>query len=172
MKLHVMSTEGHQGKELDVDLQHETLSLRSSNGEVLGSITWGALITFIQSSMNGEGPIHPRAFPRAPLAIKVRYTTPEGKHFESVTGGLGGGGLFIESSAPLPPGSDVSLEFSLPDRPFEKLTAKARVAWTRAKTERHVLFPGMGVEFTDITTESRARVQELVEALNRTRQLV
>lgn len=172
MKLLVASTEGHQGKELDIDLEQETMSLRFPDGEVLGCITWEALITFIESSKDGTESVHPRAFPRAPLAIKVRYATPGGKHFESVTGGLGGGGLFIESSAPLPPGSELSLEFSLPDRPFEHLTAKARVAWTREKTERHVLFPGMGVEFTDINTESRAQVQELVEALNRNRQLV
>ena len=29
----------------------------------------------------------------------MKYTTPEGKHFDSLTGGIGGGGLFIESEA-------------------------------------------------------------------------
>ena len=76
--------------------------------------------------------------------MKVRYTTPEGKQFDSLTGGIGAGGLFIESSAPLAPGTELSVEFSLPDRPWEKHKAKAKVAWTRNKPERHLLFPGNG----------------------------
>jgi uncharacterized protein (TIGR02266 family) len=103
------------------------------------------------------------------LAIRVRYTTPEGKQFDSLTGGIGGGGLFIESSTPLPQGTELAVEFALPDRPWEKLKAKAKVAWTRNKPERYLLFPGMGVQFTDIAPEARAQVLELVNALNRNR---
>jgi len=110
-----------------------------------------------------------RAHPRAPLAIKVRYATQDGKQFESITGGIGGGGLFIESGTPLPVGSEVTVDFSLPDRPLERVKAKARVAWIRKKPERYLLFPGMGVQFTDIPPQARQQVIDLVAALNQNR---
>ena len=61
------------------------------------------------------------------------------------------------------------MDFALPGRPLEILEAKGRVAWVRAKLERRVHFPGMGVEFTEMSTEARKRVVELVTALNRNR---
>ncbi len=169
MKLTVTATEAHQGKALDIDCDQETITLVGINGERLGTLTWEAVIDRILSSDEDSRFAHSRAHPRAPLAIRVRYTTPEGKQFDSLTGGIGGGGLFIESSTPLPQGTELAVEFSLPDRPWEKLKAKAKVAWTRNKPERYLLFPGMGVQFTDIAPEARAQVLELVNALNRNR---
>lgn len=172
MRLTVHTSERHKGKTLEVDCEQETIATRDVKDEHLATITWESLIDFITSSTEEEQHLKARAYPRAPLAVKVRYTTEEGKQFESLTGGLGGGGLFIESSAPLAPGSELTVDFALPDRPTERMTAKARVAWVRSKAERFLLFPGMGVQFTDISSESRTRVQELVEALNRSRQAV
>jgi uncharacterized protein (TIGR02266 family) len=169
MKLTVTATEAHQGKALDIDCDQETITVVGINGERLGTLTWEAVIDRILSSDEDSRFAHSRAHPRAPLAIRVRYTTPEGKQFDSLTGGIGGGGLFIESSTPLPQGTELAVEFALPDRPWEKLKAKAKVAWTRNKPERYLLFPGMGVQFTDIAPEARAQVLELVNALNRNR---
>lgn len=72
--------------------------------------------------------------------LKVRYTTPEGKQFDGLTGGIGGGGLFIESGAPLNPGTELTIEFALPDLPGDRLKAKAKVAWVRNKPERYLCF--------------------------------
>jgi Tfp pilus assembly protein PilZ len=77
--------------------------------------------------------------------------------------------LFIESSSPLAMGTELSLEFTLPDRPLEKLRAKAKVAWVRNKPERYLLFPGMGVQFVDIDSNVQDLLVGLVEALNRSR---
>jgi hypothetical protein len=57
----------------------------------------------------------------------------------------------------------------LPDRPADKYKTKAKVAWTRAKPERYLLFPGMGVQFTEIEDEAQQRLIDLVDALNRSR---
>ena len=54
-------------------------------------------------------------FAGAPLAVKVHCRASDGTTFEGLTGGIGGGGFFIESSAPLKQGTELSLEFSLPD---------------------------------------------------------
>ena len=169
MKVAVITTEGHEGKILEMNTEQEVVTLHGVTGEALGSLSWGAVIEQILASDDDVRFAHARSHPRAPLAVKVRYTTPEGKQFDSLTGGIGAGGLFIESSAPLAPGTELSVEFALPDHPWEKHKAKAKVAWTRNKPERHLLFPGMGVQFTNIDEKARKELVELVDALNRSR---
>lgn len=169
MKVAVITTEGHEGKILEMNTEQEVVTLHGVTGETLGSLSWGAVIEQILASDDDVRFAHARSHPRAPLALKVRYTTPEGKQFDSLTGGIGAGGLFIESSAPLAPGTELSVEFALPDHPWEKHKAKAKVAWTRNKPERHLLFPGMGVQFTNIDEKARKELVELVDALNRSR---
>lgn len=150
-------------------MDHEVITLHGSNGALLGAIAWKDIIERIIASDDDTRFAHARTHARAPLAVKVKYTTPEGKQFDSLTGGIGGGGLFIESSQPLAPGTELTVEFALPDRPWEKHKAKAKVAWTRNKPERFLLFPGMGVQFIDIDDKSRNELVELVAALNRSR---
>lgn len=171
MRYPVTITANHQGKLLIVDADQETILIHDASGVLLGGIPWGHIIDRLLASDDDTRFAHCRTQPRAPLALKVRYSTPEGKQFDSLTGGIGGGGLFIESGTPLAPGTEVSMEFALPDRPWEKVKAKGKVAWTRNRPERHLLFPGMGVQFTDIDETAQAQLVELVEALNRNRVL-
>ena len=170
MKFPVITTEGQEGKVLEMNADQEVVMLHSATGELLGALSWGVVIEQVLASSDDDARFaHVRSYPRAPLAVKVRYTTPEGKQFDSLTGGIGAGGLFIESSTPLAPGTELSVEFALPDRPWEKHKAMAKVAWTRNKPERHLLFPGMGVQFTNIDEKAREELVELVDALNRSR---
>ena len=169
MMFPVFTTKGHEGKVLELNADKEVVTLHSDTGELLGTLAWGAVIEQILASDDDVRFAHARSHPRAPLAVKIRYTTPEGRQFDSLTGGIGAGGLFIESSTPLAPGTELSVEFSLPDRPWEKHQVKAKVAWTRNKPERHLLFPGMGVQFTNIDEKVRKELVELVDALNRSR---
>ena len=170
MKFPVITTEGQEGKVLEMNADQEVVMLHSVTGELLGALSWGMVIEQVLASSDDDARFaHVRSYPRAPLAVKVRYTTPEGKQFDSLTGGIGAGGLFIESSAPLAPGTELAVEFALPDRPWEKHKALAKVAWTRNKPERHLLFPGMGVQFTNIDEKAREELVELVDALNRSR---
>ena len=153
-----------------MNADQEVVTLHGTTVELLGALSWGAVIEKVLASDDDARFAHARSQPRAPLAVKVRYTTPEGKLFDSLTGGIGAGGLFIESSTPLAPGTELSVEFALPDRPWEKHKAKAKVVWTRNKPERHLLFPGMGVQFTNIDEKARKELVELVDALNRSRE--
>lgn len=169
MKLPVIFTAGHQGKSLVVNPEQETITVQDASGQILGHVPWGVIIGRVLTGDDDTRFAHCRAQPRAPLALKVRYSTPEGKQFDGLTGGIGGGGLFIESSTPLAPGTELSVEFALPDRPWDKLKARAKVVWTRNKPERYLLFPGMGVQFVDIDQKSQDLLVELVDALNRSR---
>jgi uncharacterized protein (TIGR02266 family) len=100
----------------------------------------------------------------------VHYSTTEGKEFDGLTGGIGGGGLFIESSMPLPVGSSVNIQFALPDRPLDTIRASGTVCWVRAKPDRFTLYPGMGIQFTDIDAQARDHVMDLVKSLIQVRQ--
>ena len=169
MTFPVVSTVGYQGKSLVMDSGRETINVHDTSGQLLGSVSWGAVIEQVVVSGEDARFTHCRTQSRAPLALKVRYTTPEGKQFDSLTGGIGGGGLFIESGAPLSPGTELTVEFALPDRPCDKLKAKAKVAWVRNKPERCLLFPGMGIQFVELDTKVQEQLVGLVEALNRNR---
>ncbi|CUQ66060.1 PilZ domain-containing protein [Candidatus Nitrospira inopinata] len=169
MKFSVTSTPGYAGKSLVIDPDREVIVVQDTTGRVLGDVPWGAVIERVLAD-DGTRFAHCRAYPRANLAIKVRCTTSGGQTFESLTGGIGGGGLFIESGSPMAVGSELSLEFALPDRPLEKLRAKARVVWVRDKMERYLMFPGMGVQFVEIDKQAQGSIVSLVDALNRSRQ--
>jgi hypothetical protein len=92
MKFPVITTEGHQGKVLEMNADQEGVTLHSATGELLGVLSWGAVIEQILASDDDVRFAHARSHPRAPLAVKVRYTTPEGRQFDSLTGGIGAGG--------------------------------------------------------------------------------
>ena len=79
-------------------------------------------------------------------------------------GGIGGGGLFIESHAPLPIGTKLSMEFSLPESRGEWLHAKGVVAWACPKADHYPFNPGMGIRFTDVAPEIRDRILALVKS--------
>lgn len=170
MRLAVTASDTHRGKMLELDCDQEVISVLDTDGHLMGSVTWDSLIEWVKVTSEMDESRHVRAHPRAPLAVKVHYTTPEGKAFDGLTGGIGGGGLFIESSMPLPVGSEVHIQFALPDRPLDTIRASGKVCWVRAKPDRFTLYPGMGVQFTDIDSQAREHVMELVKSLIQVRQ--
>lgn len=170
MKLSVKHTSRHKGKTLELDDELETLTVVTSTGEKGGSVSWEALIDYVSYYVEEAGPKSLRNHPRSPLAVKVRYQTPDYKCFESITGEIGGGGVFIESSAPARVGDEIEMDLALPDNPTLPIHAKGKVAWVRPRPEHYVFYPGMGVQFTGISEEARARLVDMVRSLKQTRQ--
>jgi uncharacterized protein (TIGR02266 family) len=146
------------------------VTLLGINGEPIGSLSWDFVIDQILAYRKLPVQKEVRSEPRISLAFRVRYNTPEGPRFESRAGGIGGGGLFIESQAPLPMGTKLAMEFSLPEKPSEWLPAKGMVAWVCPKADQYTFSPGMGVRFTEITQEVRERILELVKTAQGTGQ--
>ena len=165
MKYPVASSLRHRGKVLDLDAEREMVTLLGINGEPIGSLSWDFVIDQILAYRKPPASREARTEPRVTLSFRVKYKTPEGHHFESRAGGIGGGGLFIESQAPLAVGTKLILEFSLPERPAEWLAARGLVAWVCPKADQYTFSPGMGVRFTDIDPDIRNRVLELVKSL-------
>jgi type IV pilus assembly protein PilZ len=165
VKYPVVSSLRHKGKTIELDSAREIVTLFGINGEPMGNLSWDFVIDQILAYRKPPVSREARTEPRVTLSFRVKYKTPEGRHYESRAGGIGGGGLFIESQAPLPIGTKLTLEFSLPERPTEWLPAKGVVAWVCPKADQYTFSPGMGVRFTDIASDIRDRVLELVKSL-------
>lgn len=165
MRLPVITTVAHKGKALELDCERELITVRGAKGEKLGSVSWASIIEQARPVPEPDRWKELRDQPRLSLVLKVRYTTAGGKTIESRAGGIGGGGLFIESASPLPVGTGISVEFALPDEPGEWMHAKGAIAWVCPKPDHYTFSPGMGVQFTDIGLEARARIIELVKLL-------
>jgi uncharacterized protein (TIGR02266 family) len=162
VKYPVVSSLRHKGKTIELDSAREIITLYGINGDAMGNLSWVfVILAYRKPPASREA----RTEPRVTLAFRVKFKTPEGQQFESRAGGIGGGGLFIESQSPLPVGTKLSLEFSLPERGNEWLAAKGVVAWVCPKADQYTFSPGMGVRFTDIAADIRNRVLELVKSL-------
>ena len=164
MKYPVSSSLRHRGKVVELDAAREMVTLLGINGEPIGSLSWDFVIDQILAHRKPPVQQEVRSEPRILLSFRVRYDTPEGHRFESRAGGISGGGLFIESQAPLPVGTKLAMEFSLPEKTMEWLSAKGIVAWVCPKADQYTFSPGMGVRFTEVTSEIRERILELVKS--------
>ena len=70
---------------------------------------------------------------------------------------LGPNGVYIDTTGPLPMGSELDLKFTLPDDSI--VTARGVVRY-------HQPGVGMGIEFVEISEEDRDRVKRWVERLS------
>ncbi len=165
MKYQVVSSLRHKGKTIEIDAAREIVTLLGINGEAMGNLSWDFVIDQILAYRKPPTARESRTEPRISLSFRVKYRTPEGQQYESRAGGIGGGGLFIESTTPLPVGTKLAMEFSLPERPNEWLQAKGLVAWVCPKADQYTFSPGMGVRFTDIAPDIRNRVLALVKSI-------
>ena len=170
MKLPAKRSLRHKGKALELDNESETMSLIGPKDEPLGEVSWDAVMDFIQGYVEESRPHRAvRNFPRSRLAVRVSYLTPDNKQIKSITGEVGGGGVFIESNLPPRVGTDLALELVLPDDPTVPINAKGKVAWVRPREERYAFFPGMGVQFTEISEEGRQRLLNMIKSLDQAR---
>lgn len=166
MKYPVSSSLKHKGKVIELDGAREMVVLLGANGDVIGSLSWDFVIDQILACHSKVSVQKvDRSEPRISLTFRVRYHSPEGPRFESRAGGIGGGGLFIESQSPLPVGTRLAIEFSLPEKSEEWMSAKGTVVWVCPKADQYTFSPGMGVRFTEIASDVRERIHELVKSI-------
>lgn len=165
MKYPVSISLRHRGKAIELDTTREMVTLLGTKGEIVGSLSWDFVIDQILAYRKVT-PIQKevRSEPRISLAFHVRYTTADGLKVESRAGGIGGGGLFIESQTPQPVGTKLAMEFTFPDKPTEWFPAKGTVAWVCPRADQYTFNPGMGVRFTEIAADVRDRIVELVKS--------
>lgn len=166
MRLPIVATKAHLGKTLHLDLDRETLTLVGPGGEELGSLSWESVINQVlaQTAPRESKGAQARTHQRISLTFHIQYSTPEGYRYEGHAGGIGIGGLFIESQTPLPVGTKVSMDFVLPDTPDQRVKAQGIVAWVCPKADQYTFSPGMGVRFTDLPPDTRKNILALVRS--------
>ena len=98
---------------------------------------------------------------RVPIQLLVDYKA-DGSYLFDFCKDLGTGGIFIETAAPLPQGSDIDLTFTIPDSK-ETLNTKGQVIWVQnVISGRKDLTPGMGVQFSKFGSGDRKLLEDFV----------
>lgn len=92
-----------------------------------------------------------RGYPRRPVKIKVDFTSDDST--QSVFAlNISAGGLFLATHKPLPRGSMVVVQLTLPNLagPVEVL---GEVVWNSSNSEGQIDFPeGMGIRFLNLSS--------------------
>ena len=108
-----------------------------------------------------EAEVELRRSPRAPLVVRISYSTVDAL-FSEFTRNVNEGGLFIETDNPPPTDTRVALQFKLPG---SDLPIQARGRVTRIQQPGGDGPAGMGVEFDNLGQDARALIDELVRGL-------
>lgn len=105
----------------------------------------------------------PRRFMRADYEGKISITCDNESHtLYSVS--LSEDGIFVRAAKPCSVGTELELTIPLPGD--KAVAAKGKVIYTKGLYgERHNISPGMGIEFTDISSDDRARISSCIKRL-------
>lgn len=166
MNTPIQKSDKYKDYSIRIDREKETLSLFDKKKEFVSSVSLSDLADIL-IEWNAKAGRRKKA--RALLAMKVQYQKNNDPWKESITGAVGIGGLFIETPEPLEKGCQLKIRFSLPDSPAKIIETGGRVVWTRNQFEKILYFPGMGVEFTDISKEETLAIENIVRSINKAR---
>jgi type IV pilus assembly protein PilZ len=155
------------GCAVEIDPAGEGLILRNEKGEILLKISVDDLLDRLLSGRTES--YGNRREPRVNAVLQLRFGDDGGKRFDGMTGTIGTGGLFLESDHLYPIGTPLDLEIKFPHEPEEPICARGEVVWHRAKMERTIHFPGMGIKFNNISETDRERLRQFVQILTRTK---
>ncbi len=98
---------------------------------------------------------------RAGVTVRIDYATID-EIFSEFTRDISEGGVFIETDKPHQLGTEVSMQFQLSGG-REVLQTLGRVVRVRTGTEASP--PGMGIEFDELTSDDRSKIDRIVRAL-------
>ena len=115
--------------------------------------------TDASSAREAEG--ERRRTDRSLVTVRIDYATVD-EMFSEFTRDINEGGLFIETEKPHRPGTEVSMQFHLPGS-SEALRTIGRVV--RVTSGSVGSLPGMGIEFDELTSEDRVKIDRIVRAL-------
>jgi uncharacterized protein (TIGR02266 family) len=110
------------------------------------------------SALNGDDR---RDTNRATVTVRIDYATVD-EMFSEFTRDINEGGLFIETEKPHQAGTEVSMQFHLPGSQ-EVLHTLGRVV--RVSTGDVGMPAGMGIEFDELTSDDRLKIDRIVRAL-------
>ncbi len=102
-----------------------------------------------------------RRHPRIKLITKVTHMAGDFFHYY-YSRDLSIGGIFLETQEPFPIGTEVKLEFPLPEV-AERLSVKGAVVRIVERAEDAPgPYPGMGIEFVGLSEEAQAMLADFI----------
>jgi uncharacterized protein (TIGR02266 family) len=102
-----------------------------------------------------------RRHPRVKLITKVTHVRGEFFHYY-YSRDLSLGGIFLETQEPFPVGTDVKLEFPLPDVADKVVVNGKVVRMVERAEDAPGPYPGMGVEFIETDEDTRAMLADFI----------
>ncbi len=98
---------------------------------------------------------------RMDLVVRVDYRTVD-ELFSEFARNINEGGIFVETDAPHPLGTQVHLQFQIPgsEEPLQVVGCVVHIS-EKDPTEPS----GMGIEFDDLDSQEQQRIKELVRSL-------
>ena len=112
-------------------------------------------------------PAEGRSGRRIPIQLLVDYKS-DGNYLFDFCRDLGTGGVFIQTTKPLPTGSAIDLTFTIPDSK-ETLNAKGTVIWVQGQVNKNEATAGMGVQFAAFSNDQRKLLEDFVKRYHGTR---
>ncbi|MFH1263519.1 MAG: TIGR02266 family protein [Pseudomonadota bacterium] len=118
--------------------------------------------------MTEPSPPHPTRARRIPVRIPIeRSTLPV--FLDSEIMNLSKGGVFVRTDLPLPPGSSIDFEFTIPGSE-RVIRAEGIVVWVRKRDSKDRVFlpehpPGMGVQFSKLASGDVEAILDEIESL-------
>ena len=101
-----------------------------------------------------------RESPRVATNIEIKFRET-GSLVRSYMLNVTNGGIFLKTEKPLNIDAEVTMHIQLPDD-HETMTIEGRVVWANTKSKA---FPaGMGIQFTQIMPEHKAKIKAFVDA--------
>ena len=119
-----------------------------------------AVVEQIVAAVTGDEGVaeEKRACPRVSLAVEINFAS-ESHFYAGLSGDLSEGGVFVETYRELPIGSEVALEFSLPNG---TVTTQGSVRWHRDASDSSP--PGIGIAFDDLSADEKNVVHAFCKA--------
>jgi uncharacterized protein (TIGR02266 family) len=100
---------------------------------------------------------------RVPVEIQIQYETADG-FFQDYMRNLSLGGIFIETSKPLPMNTKLKVRFSLPDM-SDPIVADGVVVHTlRLGQPKNPSVSGMGIRFSELEPSSKEMLESYLQA--------
>jgi type IV pilus assembly protein PilZ len=102
-----------------------------------------------------------RVAPRVLVDLEVDYASEDNYLFAYITD-ISETGIFVRTTTPEPPGTNLNLRFRIDDGP--QIQVEGAVIWVNPFRPNNVdnLHPGMGIRFIELDDELKDRLLELV----------
>ncbi|MGC8927976.1 MAG: TIGR02266 family protein [Myxococcota bacterium] len=97
---------------------------------------------------------------RVEVELKVGYRTI-GSFITDYIINISKGGIFINTTKPLPVGTKIRILFSIPDIPFP-FDLMGIVRWVNPVGHSSHSLPGMGIEFLEMEENVRKRIEKFI----------